>query len=65
MQLLLQLRYLDPRLSFEKIAPNRKHAIKGEAYLREKLWVPHIFFQNEKYKNLKQNFEIKIFIIII
>jgi hypothetical protein len=48
MQILLQLRYNDPRLRFELIQPHRIHPIKGEAYLREKLWVPHIFFQNEK-----------------
>lgn len=48
MQILLQLRYKDPRLRFETIAPKRVHPIKGEANLREKIWVPHIFFQNEK-----------------
>jgi hypothetical protein len=48
MQLLLELRYHDPRLMFSAVAPTRTSPIKGEAYLREKIWVPHIFFQNEK-----------------
>lgn len=48
MQLLLELRYHDPRLKFAVVAPTRTSPIKGEAYLREKIWVPHIFFQNEK-----------------
>ena len=45
---LLQLRFVDPRLAFSTVAPNRKQPILGEKSLRERLWVPHIFFANER-----------------
>jgi hypothetical protein len=48
MQALLQYRYVDPRLVFKEVAPNRSTPIIGEDDLRKKLWVPHIFFANEK-----------------
>lgn len=48
MQALLQLRYVDPRLVFREVAPNRTSPIVGEDDLRKELWVPHIFFANEK-----------------
>ncbi|XP_005177403.1 pH-sensitive chloride channel 2 [Musca domestica] len=45
---LLQLRFLDPRLTFRKVAPKRKQPILGEKPLRDNLWVPHIFLANER-----------------
>jgi Neurotransmitter-gated ion-channel ligand binding domain len=48
MQALLQLRYVDPRLVFREVAPNRTNPIVGEDDLRKELWVPHVFFANEK-----------------
>ncbi|KAG5676859.1 hypothetical protein PVAND_006666 [Polypedilum vanderplanki] len=48
MQTLVQMRYVDPRLSFKDIAPGRTIPIKGEEDLRNKIWVPHVFFSNEK-----------------
>lgn len=47
-QALLQLRYVDPRLVFREVAPNRTSPIVGEDDLRKDLWVPHLFFANEK-----------------
>uniref|UniRef100_U5EYU4 pH-sensitive chloride channel 2 n=1 Tax=Corethrella appendiculata TaxID=1370023 RepID=U5EYU4_9DIPT len=46
--LLLQFRYVDPRLVFKKVAPNRKQPIMGEKALRDLIWVPHVFLSNEK-----------------
>jgi hypothetical protein len=48
LQALLQLRYVDPRLVFREVAPNRTTPIVGEDDLRKELWVPHLFFANEK-----------------
>lgn len=45
---LLQLRYVDPRLVFREVAPNRKESIMGEKSLRDSLWTPHIFLANER-----------------
>lgn len=47
MQALLQLRYVDPRLVFREVS-KRTNPIVGEDDLRKQLWVPHIFFANEK-----------------
>ncbi|CAO1348804.1 unnamed protein product [Diamesa hyperborea] len=47
-QALLQLRYVDPRLVFKEVAPKRTASIVGEDELRKELWVPHIFFANER-----------------
>lgn len=47
-QALLQLRYVDPRLVFREVAPNKTTPILGEDDLRKELWVPHIFFANER-----------------
>jgi hypothetical protein len=47
MQALLQLRYVDPRLVFKEVS-TRTIPIVGEDDLRKELWVPHIFFANEK-----------------
>lgn len=46
---LLQLRYVDSRLVFKEVAPNRTQSIVGEDDLRKELWVPHIFLANERY----------------
>ena len=46
-QSLLQLRYVDPRLVFKEVAPNRTTSIMGEDDLRKDLWVPHLFFGNK------------------
>lgn len=48
MQALLQLRYVDPRLVFREVS-KRQTPIVGEDDLRKELWVPHIFFANEKW----------------
>ncbi|GAB0091713.1 pH-sensitive chloride channel 2 [Sergentomyia squamirostris] len=45
---LLQMRYVDPRLVFREVAPNRHESIMGEASLRQSLWVPHVFLANER-----------------
>ncbi|XP_058450088.1 pH-sensitive chloride channel 2-like [Malaya genurostris] len=45
---LLQLRFVDPRLVFEKVAPNRTEPIMGEQSLRDVIWVPHVFLANER-----------------
>ncbi|XP_023303199.2 pH-sensitive chloride channel 2 [Lucilia cuprina] len=45
---LLQLRFLDPRLTFRRVAPKRKQPILGEKQLRDHLWMPHIFLANER-----------------
>ncbi|XP_062546514.1 pH-sensitive chloride channel 2 [Armigeres subalbatus] len=45
---LLQLRYVDSRLVFKKVAPNRTEPIMGEQSLRDVLWVPHVFLANER-----------------
>ncbi|KAG5676858.1 hypothetical protein PVAND_006665 [Polypedilum vanderplanki] len=47
-QALLQLRYVDPRLVFREVAPNKTTPIMGEDDLRKELWVPHVFFANER-----------------
>ena len=45
---LLQMRFLDPRLTFRKVAPKRKQPILGEMQLRDTLWMPHLFLVNER-----------------
>ncbi|XP_030380971.1 glycine receptor subunit alpha-4 [Scaptodrosophila lebanonensis] len=45
---LLQLRYLDPRLTFRNVSPKRQQPILGEQQLRDSLWMPHIFLANER-----------------
>ena len=46
--MLFQMRYVDPRLVFKEVAPSRKEPIVGEQSLRDTLWVPHVFFANER-----------------
>lgn len=48
MHALLQLRYVDPRLVFRKVAPNRNEPIMGQGALRDSLWTPHLFLANER-----------------
>lgn len=50
--ILHQMRYIDPRLAFDKISPNRKEAIMGESSLINKVWHPHLFLANEKSSNV-------------
>ncbi|XP_053693172.1 pH-sensitive chloride channel 2-like [Sabethes cyaneus] len=45
---LLQLRFVDPRLVFKRVAPNRTDPIMGEQSLRDVIWVPHVFLANER-----------------
>lgn len=45
---LLQMRYVDPRLVFRKVAPKRSEPIVGESALRDIVWTPHIFLANER-----------------
>ncbi|XP_037817064.1 pH-sensitive chloride channel 2 [Lucilia sericata] len=48
MHALLQLRFIDKRLAYTNYAPNRKENILGQKHLSERLWLPHIFFANER-----------------
>lgn len=48
MHALLQLNFVDLRLAFQKYAPERKENILGQKHLSERLWLPHIFFSNER-----------------
>ncbi|KAL7043638.1 hypothetical protein ACKWTF_001605 [Chironomus riparius] len=48
MQTLLQMRFVDPRLAFKAVAPKRIYPVTGEEDLRKKIWVPHVFFSNER-----------------
>ena len=45
---LLQLNFMDSRLAYKPYAPARKEPIIGQKHLSERLWLPHIFFANEK-----------------
>ncbi|EDX10856.1 pH-sensitive chloride channel 2 [Drosophila simulans] len=46
MHALLQLRFQDKRLAYK--AFNRSDNILGQKHLSERLWLPHIFFANER-----------------
>lgn len=48
MHALLQLSFLDKRLAYSGYAPLRKENILGQKHLSERLWLPHIFFANER-----------------
>ena len=48
MHALLQLSFLDRRLAYSGYAPTRKENILGQKHLSERLWLPHIFFANER-----------------
>ncbi|ALC43131.1 CG6927 [Drosophila busckii] len=47
MHALLQLSFQDKRLAYEHFAPDRDN-ILGQKHLSERLWLPHIFFANER-----------------
>lgn len=42
------MRYVDPRLVFQEVAPRRRDPIVGQSALRDSLWTPHIFLANER-----------------
>lgn len=48
LQMRFQIRYNDPRLQFNKVGSNETESIIGEADLKNDLWLPHVFFVNEK-----------------
>lgn len=50
--LLFQVRYVDPRLVFRELSPNRKQPIVGRTILRQSLWSPHIFMANARATNI-------------
>ncbi|XP_058975456.1 pH-sensitive chloride channel 2 [Musca domestica] len=52
MHALLQLSFLDKRLAFSNYAPTRKDNILGQKQMSERLWLPHIFFANERESNI-------------
>lgn len=52
MHLLFQVRYVDPRLVFREISPNRIQPIVGRTLLRQSLWSPHIFMANARASNI-------------
>lgn len=45
--MLVQYRYFDKRLAFQKISPGRGRML-GEDTLRDKIWIPHIVISNER-----------------
>ncbi|XP_034111252.1 pH-sensitive chloride channel 2 [Drosophila albomicans] len=45
---LLQLSFQDKRLAYKEFAPERRETILGQKHLSERLWLPHIFFANER-----------------
>ncbi|KAF5280509.1 hypothetical protein FQA39_LY18031 [Lamprigera yunnana] len=47
MHMLVQYRYIDYRLQYEDISPNRG-VMLGEEVLKNKIWIPHIVLTNEK-----------------
>jgi hypothetical protein len=47
-QMRFQIRYHDPRLVFKKHCINRTEAIIGEEDLKKEIWMPHLYFVNEK-----------------
>ncbi|XP_020809652.1 glycine receptor subunit alpha-4 isoform X2 [Drosophila serrata] len=48
MHCLLQLRFQDKRLAYKLIQAQRTDPILGQKHLSERLWLPHIFFANER-----------------
>lgn len=45
--MLVQYRFTDERLAYEKISPKRTIMV-GEEPLRNKIWIPHLVLRNEK-----------------
>lgn len=48
MHALLQLSFKDQRLAYKEFAPERTETLLGQKHLSERLWLPHIFFANER-----------------
>jgi hypothetical protein len=49
LQMRFQIRYKDHRLIFNKVAFNENQPITGGEDLKQRLWMPHLFFVNEKF----------------
>lgn len=47
-QMRFQVRYNDPRLNFSGIDSAQTNVILGEEDLKMNLWIPHVFFLNER-----------------
>nr|XP_022910863.1 glycine receptor subunit alphaZ1-like [Onthophagus taurus] len=47
MDMIMQYKYMDPRLNFEQLSPNRTTMI-GRDILTGRIWVPHLMVLNEK-----------------
>jgi hypothetical protein len=47
-QMRFQARYKDSRLNFRNNCSNRTEAIIGEEELKKDLWMPHLYFLNER-----------------
>lgn len=45
--MLVQYRFIDERLAFYQVSPNRGIMV-GEETLRKKIWIPHLILSNEK-----------------
>ena len=48
LQMRFQIRYQDYRMIFNSVGSNRTQVIIGEEDLKKELWIPHVFFVNEK-----------------
>jgi len=48
LQMRFQIRYQDDRMVFSNVGINRTEVIIGEEDLKKELWIPHVFFVNEK-----------------
>lgn len=48
LQMRFQIRYQDDRMIFTNVGSNRTQVIIGEEDLKKELWIPHVFFVNEK-----------------
>ncbi|CAG9798514.1 unnamed protein product [Chironomus riparius] len=55
-----QIRYQDDRMIFNGVGSNRSQVIIGEEDLKKELWIPHVFFVNEKSSGIlgTQNLDI-------
>ncbi|XP_070496892.1 pH-sensitive chloride channel 2-like isoform X2 [Chironomus tepperi] len=48
LQMRFQIRYQDDRMKFSNVGINKTEVIIGEEDLKKELWIPHVFFVNEK-----------------
>ena len=48
LQMRFQIRYQDDRMIFTGVGSNRTQTIIGEEDLKKEIWIPHVFFVNEK-----------------